>query len=111
LEKSELTTITTKTTELDPWSLYIYAMKSPMTRNRYQTRLAKFFDFIELTGSTLDDRARTFAKRSKYIYNIIMKIKSKKKKSLLCSNFLARNVKKLICFDVQILLMAQRMDS
>ena len=80
MEKSELTTITTKTTELDPWSLYIYAMKSPMTRNRYQTRLAKFFDFIELTGSTLDDRARTFAKRSKYIYNIIIKIKSKKRR-------------------------------
>ena len=27
---------------LDPWSLYIYAMKAPMTRDRYMTRLAKF---------------------------------------------------------------------
>jgi hypothetical protein len=40
-------------------------MKSLMTRNRYQTRLAKFFDFIEFAGSALDERARTFAKRSK----------------------------------------------
>lgn len=75
MEKSELGI--TATTELDPWSLYIYAMKSPMTRNRYQTRLAKFFDFIELSGSTLDERARTFAKRSKidsnWAFNNILK--------------------------------------
>ena len=40
-------------------------MKAPMTRNRYQTRLAKFFDFIGIAGTRLEDRARTFAKRSK----------------------------------------------
>jgi integrase len=76
LEKSESTTKTT-TIELDPWSLYIYAMKSPVTRNRYQTRLAKFFDFIELAGSTLDGKARIFAKRSKidsnWAFNNILK--------------------------------------
>ena len=33
-----------ESTQLDPWSLYIYAMEAPMTRDRYQTRLAKFFD-------------------------------------------------------------------
>ena len=52
-------------------------MKSPMTRNRYQTRLAKFFDFIELSGLTLDERARIFAKRSKvdsnWAFNNIIK--------------------------------------
>ena len=66
MEKSESIIITrTTTAELDPCSSYIYAMKSPMTRNRYQTRSAKFFDFIELPGSGLDERAKTFAKRSK----------------------------------------------
>ena len=40
-------------------------MKAPMTRNRYQTRLAKFFDFIGIAGTRLEDRARAFAKRSK----------------------------------------------
>ena len=34
--------------ELDPWSLYIYAMKAPMTREKYKIRLAKFLDFIGL---------------------------------------------------------------
>jgi hypothetical protein len=41
-------TVETKEENVDPWSLYIYAMKAPMTRDRYQTRLAKFFDFIGL---------------------------------------------------------------
>jgi hypothetical protein len=57
-----------KEEKVDPWSLYIYAMKAPMTRDRYQTRLAKFFDFIGQEigqGIKLEDRARTFAQRGK----------------------------------------------
>jgi len=52
---------------LDPWSLYIYAMKTPMTRDRYMTRLAKFSDFIdlELAVKKLQYRARVFAPRGK----------------------------------------------
>ncbi|MBV9175459.1 MAG: site-specific integrase [Nitrososphaeraceae archaeon] len=33
---------------LDIWSLYIHALKSPITRQKYQKRLAKFLDFISL---------------------------------------------------------------
>jgi hypothetical protein len=57
--------------ELDPWSLYIYAMKAPMTRDRYKTRLAKFLDFIETDDGNiaLEDRARMFAKKSKCDFN------------------------------------------
>jgi hypothetical protein len=66
LEKSE-------STELDPWSLYIYAMKAPMTRDRYQTRLAKFLDFIGLeVGTTLEDRARVFAQKGKENSNWVL---------------------------------------
>jgi hypothetical protein len=36
--------------ELDPWKLFLNAMRSPMTRDRYQTRVAKFFDFIGIPG-------------------------------------------------------------
>jgi hypothetical protein len=53
--------------ELDPWSLYIYAMKAPMTRDRYQTRLAKFLTFIGVAGNTVQERAKVFAKREKMI--------------------------------------------
>ena len=50
-----------KEENVDPWSLYIYAMKAPMTKDRYQTRLA-IFDFIGLEmGVKLEDRARVFA--------------------------------------------------
>ena len=60
---------------LDPWSLYIYAMKAPMTKDRYKTRLAKFFDFIGL--DELDYRARIFAQtgreNSSWVLNNILK--------------------------------------
>ena len=53
--------------ELDPWSLFIYAMKAPMTKDRYKTRVAKFFDFIGLNkeGRTVEEKARIFANRGK----------------------------------------------
>jgi hypothetical protein len=68
---------TIQSEELDPWSLFIYAMKAPMTRNRYQTRLAKFLDFIGIAGTRLEDRARAFAERGKndsnWAFNNIVK--------------------------------------
>jgi hypothetical protein len=68
---------TIQSEELDPWSLFIYAMKAPMTRNRYQTRLAKFLDFIGIAGTSLEDRARAFAERGKndsnWAFNNIVK--------------------------------------
>ncbi|HEY6534614.1 MAG TPA: hypothetical protein VIY08_02220 [Candidatus Nitrosocosmicus sp.] len=32
--------------ELDVWSLYLFALKSPVTRDKYKTRLEKFFNYI-----------------------------------------------------------------
>jgi hypothetical protein len=51
--------------ELDPWSLFLYAMKAPMTKDRYQTRVNKFFDFAGILGTTVEEKARTFANRGK----------------------------------------------
>jgi integrase len=53
--------------EMDPWSLFIYAMKAPMTKDRYKTRVTKFFDFIGLDkeGQTVQDKARIFANRGR----------------------------------------------
>ena len=53
--------------ELDPWKLFLNAMRSPITRDRYSTRVAKFFDFTEIPGRTLEQRAKTFAKKGKKI--------------------------------------------
>jgi hypothetical protein len=44
--------------ESDHWTLYLYAMKSPVTREKYQKRLGKFFDFLRLEGSTIEDKSR-----------------------------------------------------
>ena len=51
--------------ELDPWTLFLNAMRAPMTRDRYQTRVAKFFNFIGIPGKTLEEKARTFVKKGK----------------------------------------------
>jgi hypothetical protein len=50
---------------IDPWSLFLYGMKAPMTREKYRGRLAKFFDFIGLTEGTMEERAKTFTKTGK----------------------------------------------
>jgi len=63
--------------ELDTWSLYIYAMKSPVTREKYQRRLDKFFDFIGLKGTTIQEKSLIFVKMSqkdiKWTFNNILK--------------------------------------
>jgi hypothetical protein len=40
-------------------------MKAPLTREKYGWRLAKFFDFIDLTEGTTEKRAKTFTERGK----------------------------------------------
>jgi hypothetical protein len=36
---------------VDAWSLYLYAMKSPVTREKYTGRVSKFLEFTGLRGS------------------------------------------------------------
>jgi hypothetical protein len=50
---------------MDRWSIFLYGMKAPMTREKYRGRLAKFFDFIGLTEGTMEERAKTFTERGK----------------------------------------------
>jgi hypothetical protein len=40
-------------------------MKSPMTREKYRGRLARFFDFIGLTEVTMEERAKAFTEKGK----------------------------------------------
>jgi hypothetical protein len=41
-------------TMMDLWSIFLYEMKAPMTREKYRGRLAKFFDSIGLTQETME---------------------------------------------------------
>jgi integrase len=54
-----------KRVEQDKWSLYLYAMKSPVTRQKYQKRLEKFFDFIVMDGKTIEDKSISFVNKTK----------------------------------------------
>ena len=53
------------TMTMDPWSIFLYGMKAPLTREKYRGKLAKFFDFIALTEGTMEERAKTFTERRK----------------------------------------------
>jgi hypothetical protein len=47
--------------------LFLYAMKTPMTRDRYKIRVVKFFDFIGINeeGKTVKEKARLFVNRGR----------------------------------------------
>jgi hypothetical protein len=51
--------------ESDPYSLFIFAINSPMTKVKYEARLNKFFDFIGLTG-TIKEKSIIFTEKSKH---------------------------------------------
>ena len=48
---------------MDPWSLFLYGMKAPMTREKYEGMLDKIFDFVGLTEDTLEVRGKAFTER------------------------------------------------
>ena len=53
---------------LDPWTLYLYAMKSPATKEKYLMRLGKFLDFLNIQeGDILEDKSRIFARKEEMI--------------------------------------------
>src|SRR5829696_2193576 len=49
----------------DPYSLFLYAMNSPVTRDRYTTRLNRFFSFIGIEGTNIEERCRFFVERGR----------------------------------------------
>jgi DICT domain-containing protein len=50
--------------ESDPYSLFIFAINSPLTKQKYIPRLNKFFYFINLRG-TIQERSKAFVKKAK----------------------------------------------
>jgi hypothetical protein len=70
-EKKELTNTTDIEQEqsqegyVDPYSIFKYAMNSPVTRDRYTTRLDRFFAFIGLEGVNIEDRCAAFVQHAK----------------------------------------------
>ena len=50
---------------IDPYSLFLHAMKSPVTKKKYSRRLEMFFDFLKLPGESLVERCLTFVNNGK----------------------------------------------
>ncbi len=42
----------TQITTTDPWTMYIYSLKSPVSKQKYPKRLAKLFAFAGLPNSS-----------------------------------------------------------
>ena len=63
--------------ESDPYAMFIFAMNAPQTREKYVSRLKRFFDFINLPGSTMEKRCSLFAEKgkaeSKWVLNHILR--------------------------------------
>jgi len=49
----------------DPYSLFVYALNSPVTRERYTTRLRFFFSKIGLSGKPIEELCRLFVEKGK----------------------------------------------
>jgi hypothetical protein len=50
---------------IDPYSLFLHAMKSPVRKKKYSRRLEMFFDFLKLPGENLEERCLTFVNSGK----------------------------------------------
>jgi hypothetical protein len=50
--------------EFGIWRMYLFALKSPLTREKYQNRVEKFFDYIGLEGKTVEEKSLRFVKKS-----------------------------------------------
>ena len=64
--------------ELSIWKLYLFALKSPLTEEKYQKRIEKFFDFIGLEGKTIEGKRLRFVNKSEiegnqWVFNNILK--------------------------------------
>lgn len=70
--------ITQTNQEIDTWSLYLYAMKSPITKQKYSKRLEKFFDFLNIEGKDAEQKSIEFVNMpnkegDSWTFNVILK--------------------------------------
>ena len=45
---------------IDPYTMFLHAMKSPVTKAKYSRRLEMFFDFLKIPGESLKEKCLTF---------------------------------------------------
>ena len=56
----------------DPYSLFVFAMKAAQTKEKYTTRLDRFFRFIAIPGNTIEERCKIFVEKGKNNNNWVL---------------------------------------
>ena len=64
MRKADLKIKQQKEVLTDPYAVFMYAIKSSLTRKKYEGRLAKFFNFIGIAGETLEGRFAAFEQKT-----------------------------------------------
>lgn len=64
--------------ELDLYSLYLYALRSPSSREKYKKRLEKYFDFLGLEGLTIEEKSKNFVRKlekdgNQWVFNSVLR--------------------------------------
>jgi hypothetical protein len=49
----------------DPYSMFLFAMRSPKTREKCTGRLRMFFDFLGIPGESMTERSKIFCEKAK----------------------------------------------
>ena len=61
----------------DVWRLFLYAIKSPLTREKYQRRLSSFFEYAGIKGDSLQAKAVSFSNKAAteppWVFNSILR--------------------------------------
>lgn len=64
-------------TDSNVWRLYLYSMKSPLTREKYQRRLSRYFEHAEIKGDSLQAKAISFsntaAREPSWAFNTVLR--------------------------------------
>jgi hypothetical protein len=47
-------------TRIDPYTMFLHAMKSPVTKTKYSRPLEMFFDFLKIPGENLKEKCLIF---------------------------------------------------
>ena len=69
--------------EVDPFSLFLFSLKSKESRLKYAQRINRFFDFIEIPSDDTGARCKVFLQNAvtRYkFYNIILFLQAQKEK-------------------------------
>jgi hypothetical protein len=73
-----------KETQVDPYIIFEYSIRSPHTKESYFRRLRRFFDAISLEGTTFEGKCNLFAERGKqdpnWAFNSILEFVLQEKK-------------------------------